>query len=235
MTKDRIKKGEVAIFFGGDAAWHQLCWLVLPLLLAFYLCVVVGATCVSTRRTSTIAAYFSQVTHDHSSRELQQRHGVVLRVLNTLIRPVCALGSLGTMLMILNLLSPQMCGDSGGCGSDPFIRTTSASIRQQPSVAYQYCWVILSCTVTAVLIYSIQELCRSKRVRQAELLVETLTIVVESNLLHHNAIAEWQEKAGVRPDRHRVELPRRVLVIVLTIPLMILTAFPAFGFVMSKK
>ena len=233
MTKDRIKNGEVTLF-SGNAAWHQLCWLVLPLLLAFYFCIVVATTRASTRPTSTIAAYFSQAT---SSGELQQRHGVVLRVLNTLIRPACGLGVLGTLMVILNLLSPAGCGhsgDSGGCLSDPFISTTSASIRQQPSVAYQYCWVILSCTVTAVLIY-IQELCRRNHVRQAELLVETLTFVVETNSLQHTAITAWQKKAGIKPDHHRVELPRRAIVIVLTLPLVMLSSFPAFAFVMSEK
>ena len=249
LAKDRIKNGEVAsgailvhridcaglqvALFSGHAAWHQLVWLVLPLFLAFYLCVVVGAILTSTRHNSTIAAYFHQVTHRYSSKELQQRHGVVLRVLGTLIRPACALGTLGVLLLALNLIFPQVCG--GDCGSDPFVRTTSASIRQQPSIAYQYCWVTLSCAVTAVLICTTQDLQRCQRIRQAVLLIKTLMFVVEKSSVQRTAITMWQEKAGVQLDHQRVQLSRRAIVMVLTVPLLILSSLPAIAFVMSQK
>ena len=236
LAKDRIKQGSRAILFGGHAAWHQLLWLVLPLLLAFHLCIVVGTTSASTRQNSAVAAYFYQVTHGHSSGELQQHHGVVLNVLNTLLRPVCALGVLGVLMVILNLISPGVCGGSGGCDLDPFIRTTSANIKQRPSIAYQYCWVALSCTVTAVLIRTTHNLrhCKRRR-RQAELLVETLTFVVETKCSHRTSITVWQENAGIHLNRQRVQLPRRAIAIILTLPLVIASSLPAYAFVMSQN
>ena len=120
LIKDRIRNGLIPTF-PGHAAYKQLMWLVLPLLLAFHASVLFVTT--RARQNRTVVAYFRQVVQPPAADRLQQRHGVYLNMLKECVKPGCAMGICGILLTILNY-SSEVCADTGGCGADPIIQGT---------------------------------------------------------------------------------------------------------------
>ena len=235
LVHDRIKNGVVPTF-PQHTGWYQLTWLMLPLLIVFYISVLVATTRASARQNSTVSAYFPQIVHpvsDHDTR-LQGSHGVSLKVLRTCILPACALGVCGLLLMALNLFSPKV-QEADGCSFDPFIQTTSASIKQRPSIAYQYCWCVGSCTVTAIMLYFVYELDGSGHTEQAKRLYSHMLTLVVARSQRKSAIASWRHKAGVGHNELKSTVPRKALRMVLILPLAMVSSLPAVAFVMSEN
>lgn len=202
----------------------------MPLLVSFHLFAV--AATIWGRNSGdhrSIKAYISPMLE--SGEPVQQRHGVCLTVLWHNLKPTYALGVCGILLTILNLTSDEYCHSFTSCSSDPLIQTTAVAIAQHPSAEYQCCWVVLSCATTAIMMWSVHRLRSASNSKDAKLLYSHIELFVAPDNPLHIAIEAWHQKA----QTPKASLSRRIITVVLTIPLMALAASPAVAYVFSQK
>ena len=217
--------------FAGHAAWHQLVWVTIPLLLAFYV-TMVGISIRSSARHHhrSVRAYFFPSTMYSSAKAEQCQHGVPLWMLRQCFGPACAMGICGVVLALLNIFSEKVGG--GSCKADPFISATAANVTQRPSTFYQYSWVTLSCSVTGIMLHVTHML--QGRAKQAENLYAHLSMFMTGGrVTQRSAIAAWRQK--LRDVARSTSSARRLGAGILTVPLLIVSSAPACAYIMSQK
>lgn len=204
----------------GHSDFKQLIWLTLPLLIVLHIITL----------TIVVRACGENV-QDYLRCSIVEAQSTRSRALRTMSPGLCLLLLLAVVFMVLNLGTPEIYDQNGGCPVDPITRSTSSPVQTGP--VYQWFWTCISCITLATTSFMFEKLRSNpllKRAKSVQHVLHNFMIDASPSL---RTIRTWRENS---PHTATTVVPsgRRVLYWLLHIPCCIVASGPAFAFVLAQ-